>query len=157
MILKPGDLIFYPDDGKWNHRFFSLIQKWGKEMGSLTDKSFTHVAMIASEPDLVVEMSWPHPRFRLFADDTREKIVMRPKCDDVTKLRALYWCYLNTDDNYSFLNMALGEFGIKEGYKVCSGWLNKAFRVAGYPLWNVKDKMVSPNELFCSDKLEFVE
>jgi len=156
MDVKPGDLIFYPDDGNWKHAVFGWLQKIGGEIGSWSGKPITHVAMISTEPDLIVEMKWPRPKFRLYADDLREKIVMRPKCDNVTKMRAIYWCYFNIEAHYSFLEMLLGKFGFTSAYKVCSGWVDRAYDEAGYPLVNVKDKLVSPCELIGSEFLEKV-
>lgn len=156
-MLKPGDLIFYPDDGYWKHSIFTWFQKIGGEMGGCKDTSYTHVAMISTEPDLVVEMKWPRPKFRLFVDDMREKIIMRPKCSDEFKLRALYWCYFNIDSNYSFLNMILGKLGLTKAYKVCSAWIDESYKEGGFPLTSMSDKLVSPNELFSSDKMERIE
>lgn len=119
--------------------------------------SFTHVAMISTEPDLVVEMRWPSPKFRLFADDLRKKVIMRPKCPNDVKIKAIYWCYFNIDAEYSFWNMLLGRFGWAQGYKVCSGWIDMAFKEAGFLLSSESDKLVSPNELYSSDKLIKVE
>ena len=155
-MIKPGDLIFYPDDGVWKHRIFSWMQKVGKEMGDVTDISLTHVAMVSSESDLIIEMKWPRPRFRFFASDTREKIVMRPRCEDAIKLRAIYWCYFHIDLHYSFLSMVKGEFGIKDCYKVCSGWINKGYKDSGFSFIDGEHKLVSPNELFSSKKLDRV-
>jgi hypothetical protein len=158
MDYKPGDLIFYPDDGALGHHLFALLQRWFGEMGSVKvgDREMTHVAMISTEPDLIVEMRWPQPRFRFFADDTREKIIMRPKLDEKTKMRAVYWCYLNVDTHYSFWQMLLGRFGICQTWKVCSGWVDTAYRESGVCLTDENDKLVSPNELYSSDKLERV-
>ena len=153
MGVLPGDLIFYPDDGYWKHTIFAWLQKKTGELGKITGTPYTHVAMIANDPDLVVEMKWPRPAFRFFADDTREKIILRPKCDDKIKLRAIYWCYFNVDTSYSPLNMALGFFKLAQAYKMCSGFVDRAYREAGFSLTPESDKCVSPNELASSDKL----
>jgi hypothetical protein len=160
MSVQPGDLIFYVDTGdSWKHSIFSWLQKIGGEMGGLREgpMSFTHVAMISTEPDLIVELKWPRPKFRLFADDMRKKVIMRPKCPNDVKIRAIYWCYFNIDTKYSFLSMLLGKFGLQKAYKVCSGWLDMAYKEAGYSLSKDGDKLVSPNELYSSDKLIKVE
>jgi len=138
------------------HRIFALLQRWFGEMGSIKpgDREMTHVAMISTEPDLIVEMRWPRPRFRLFVDDTREKIIMRPKADVATITRAVYWCYFNIDTHYSFWQMLLGRFGLCRTYKVCSGWVDEAYRQAGFGLSSPTDTLVSPNELFSSELLE---
>jgi hypothetical protein len=157
MDLKPGDLIFYPDDGTWKHHIFALLQDWTNQRGCITGNTidFTHVAMISNDPTLIVQMVWPKPDFLLFADDQRQKVIMRPQCDDIIKQRAISWCYLNIDVGYSMLNMAAGEFGIQRAYKCCSGWLTKAYFEAGFKfLENQKeDDIVSPDELSCSPKL----
>jgi uncharacterized protein YycO len=151
--LQPGDLIFYPDDGYWRHSIFAWLQKKTGELGTIKDPVYTHVAMISSEPDLIVEMKWPRPAFRFFADDTREKIILRPKCDDKIKLRAIYWCYFNIDAHYSFWNMLFGKMNLTTAYKVCSGFVDTAYKEAGFSLTPMSDKCVSPNELASSDKL----
>jgi hypothetical protein len=157
MELQPGDLIFYPDDGTMKHHIFALLQQWTNQRGCITGKmtDFTHVAMISNDTSLLVQMVWPKPDFLLFADDTREKVIMRPQCSDVVKQRAISWCYLNIDVGYSMLNMAAGEFGIHRAFKCCSGWLDKAYHKSGFDfLPNYReDKLVSPDEMYCSTKL----
>lgn len=156
MNVKPGDLIFYPVDGDWKHKIFAWLQKAGGQLGSYHGKPITHVAMIATEPDLVIEMKWPRPKLRLFADDMRDKIIMRPKCDEILKTRSVYWCYLNMEQHYSFIEMILGRFGILNCHRVCSAWVANAYKEAGYPLRSDDDHLISPNELIMSDKLELV-
>ena len=152
--LKPGDILLYPDDGVWKHHIFAVLQEKFGELGNVKSPIYTHAAMVATETDLVVEMKWPRPKFRFFADDTRERHIFRPKCDDKFKIRALYWCYLNINDHYSFVNMVLGYMKLAQAHKVCSGWVDTSFKEAGYPLFSVDEKLVSPNELASSDKLE---
>lgn len=156
MNVKPGDLIFYPVDENWKHKVFAWLQKVGGQLGSYKGPTITHVAMVASEPDLVIEMKWPRPKFRLFVDDIRDKIISRPKCDDVFKTRSIYWCYFNIEEHYSFLEMALGQFGLINCNRVCSAWVAKAYKEAGFPLLSGNDHLISPNELIMSDKLEIV-
>jgi hypothetical protein len=50
--------------------------------------------------------------------------------------------------------MVLGKFGLKDCHRVCSGWIEGAYAKAGFPLWPVKDKLVSPTELVTSERLE---
>lgn len=155
---KPGDIIFFPDDGTWKRHLFTLMQKWGKQMGKMDmETSMTHVGMISTEPDLMIDMTWPRPRFSFFADDTRKKIVMRPKCDDAIKLRAIYWFYFNIGNHYSFWDMLVGISGITKSFKFCSGMVDRAYKEAGFPLTPMCEWVVSPNELVSSDKLEFIE
>jgi len=154
--VKPGDIILYPDSGAWKHHIFALLQEKFGELGNIKEPIYTHVAMIANDPDLVVEMKWPRPRFRFFADDVREKVIMRPKVDQKVITRAIYWCYMNIDTNYSFLNMILGKMGVTKSYKVCSGWIDTAFKEAGSPLTSTDDVLISPNELASSHLLERV-
>lgn len=154
--LKPGDLIFYPNDGNWKHEIFVWLQKLGGQMGSYRGKPITHVGMISTEPDLIIEMKWPRPKFRLFADDMREKIILRPRCDEVFTMRAIYWCYFNMEEHYSFFEMVLGRMGITNCQRVCSAWIAKAFQSSGFPLKSDSDHLISPNELITSDKLELV-
>lgn len=155
--LRPGDIIFYPNDGSWRRNIFALMQEWAGEMGKMTkETSFTHVGMVSTEPDLMIDMKWPRPRFSFIADDQRKRIVMRPRCDDKFKLRAIYWFYFNMDTHYSFLDMLLGNFGITRSYKFCSGMVDRAYKEAGFDLTR-KDWIVSPNELASSDKLDFIE
>jgi len=153
MELKPGDILLYPDDGLWKHHFFAVLQKLFGELGSVKSPIYTHAAMISTEPDLVVEMVWPRPRFRMLVDDTRAYQVFRPACDDKFKIRALYWCYMNINDHYSFLNMLLGYLKIAQSYKVCSTWVDAAFKEAGFPLSPSTETLASPNELASSEKL----
>jgi len=156
--LKAGDIIFYPNDGSWQRTIFAKMQEWANEMGSLSkDVSFTHVGMVSTEPDLMIDMKWPRPRFSFIADDQRRRIVMRPKCDEMYKLRAIYWFYFNMDKHYSFWDMILGNFGITKAYKFCSGMVDRAYKEAGFPLTGMMDWLVSPNELASSDKIEFIE
>ena len=155
-VLKPGDLIFYPDDGAWRHNFFAWLQKIGGEMGKIEPPGYTHVAMVSSEPDLIVQMKWPRPSFEFFADDMRPKVIYRPMCTDEVKMRAIYWCYMNINDHYSFLNMILGKFGVMQCHKVCSGWIDTAYKMAGFPLTPETDKMTSPNELASSGVIDYV-
>lgn len=149
--------MFYPDSGKWRNSIFAKIQEWAGEMGQVTGKGYTHVAIVATPQDLAVDMKWPRPAFRFFADDLREKVIRRPNCDEATKMRAIYWCYMHIDKRYSFIDMILGKFGIVRSYKVCSAWVDRAFKEAGFPLTDVNDRLVSPNELFSSDKLSTVD
>jgi hypothetical protein len=153
MNIAPGDLIFYPDDGNWRHHFFAWIQKIGGELGTYTGTPITHVAMISTEPDLIIEMAWPRPRFRFFADDTRAKIIMRPDCDEIYKMRAIYNCYLDIAESYSFFDMVLGKFGFTKAHKVCSAWIDAAYKEAGFNLTPVSDNLVSPNEMISSSNL----
>jgi uncharacterized protein YycO len=155
-ILKPGDLIFYPDDGNWKHRIFSWLQKIGGEMGKMTYPGYTHVAMVSTEPDLAVEMVWPRPRFRFIADDIRAKVIYRPMCGDIIKTRAISWCYLNIGEHYSFIDMVLGRMGLLHCHQVCSGWVDEAYKKAGFPLTSVKETLVSPNELASSGVIDYV-
>jgi hypothetical protein len=155
MNIQPGDLIFYPVDGDWKHKIFAWMQKVGGQLGGYNGPTITHVAMVASEPDLVIEMKWPRPKLRLFADDMRDKIILRPKCDEVVIVRSIYWCYLNMDEHYSFFEMVLGRFGIANCHRVCSAWIAKSYQEAGFPL-RTDDHLISPNELIMSDKLELV-
>lgn len=158
MELKPGDIIFYPNDGAWKHNIFAKIQSWAKEMGKMSpDTSMTHVGMVSTEPDLMIDMRWPRPTFRFIADDMRKKIVMRAKCDDIIKIRAIYWFYFHIGEHYSFIDMFLGNFGITKAYKFCSGMVDRAYKEAGFPLTPSCDWIVSPNELISSDKLDFIE
>lgn len=152
--LRPGDILLYPDDGQWRHHFFALIQKWFKELGGVEQPIYTHAAMISTEPDLVVEMVWPRPRFRLIADDTRPYHVFRPQTEDKFKTRALYWCYMNINDHYSFWNMLLGYLKLTTAYKVCSAWVDSGYKEAGFPLTDAADLCVSPNELASSKLLQ---
>lgn len=154
--LKPGDLIFYPDDGAWKHRFFSWLQRLGGEMGKVQYPGYTHVAMISTEPDLIVQMHWPRPGFEFVADDMRPKVIYRPMCSDAVKMRAIYWCYMNIGDHYSFFNMLMGKLGLAKCYKVCSGWVDTAYKEAGFPLTPESDKLVSPNELASSGVIDYV-
>ena len=152
--LMPGDIVFYPDSGKWRNRIFTLLQDWGGQMGKMSRKnSITHVGIVSTETDLMMDMRWPRPNFRFIADDMRPKIVMRPGCDDVTKTRAIYWCYLHINDRYSFWDMLLGAFGLIHVHTVCSAWVATAYKEAGFALVEMGDKLVSPNELVSSDKL----
>lgn len=156
--LKPGDIIFYPDSGHWQNRIFTLLQEWGGQMGKMSrETSMTHVGMISTEPDLIIDMKWPRPTFRFIADDMRTKIVMRPKCDETTKIRAIYWAYFHINDRYSFWKMLLGQFGVAHVHQVCSAWVASAYKEAGFALVDVGDKLVSPNELVSSDKMDFIE
>lgn len=156
--LRPGDIVFYPDSGHWRNRLFTLLQLWGGQMGKMTlETSMTHVGMIASEPDLIIDMKWPRPTFRFVADDMRTKIVMRPRCDEITKMRAIYWAYFHINDHYSFWQMLLGQFGFVHVHKVCSAWVATAFAEAGFSLVPDGDRLVSPNELVSSDKMDFIE
>lgn len=156
--LKAGDIVFYPDTGKWQNRIFTLMQEWGDQMGKMSrETSMTHVGMISTEPDLIIDMKWPRPTFRFIADDTRKKIVMRPKCDDTLKLRAIYWFYFNIGHHYSFWDMLTGVTGINRSFKFCSGMVDRAYKEAGFPLTPTCEWVVSPNELVSSDKLEFIE
>lgn len=150
MNVKPGDIVFYPDDGNWKHSIFAKLQEWGGELGSWAGKPITHVGMISTEPDLMIDMKWPRPRFSFFADDVREKIVMRPACDEAIRLRAIYWCYFHINEHYSFADMVLGKFGAVHSYKICSGWVSAAYKEAGFPLVRFDDKLVSPHELISS-------
>ena len=156
--LKPGDIIFYPDDGEWKHHIFALMQKWAGEMGKLDGTvTFTHVGMVSTEPDLMIDMKWPRPRFSFIADDQRKRIVMRPRCGEDIKTRAIYWFYFNIDTRYSFLDMVLGNLGLLRSYKFCSGMVDRAFKEAGFAITPMDDRIVSPNELASSDKLDFIE
>lgn len=158
MTLKPGDIVFFPDDGSLKRTIFTKFQVWANEMGKMSkETSMTHVGLISTEPDLMIDMRWPSPKFSFFADDQRKKVVMRPKCSDDVKTRAIYWFYFNIDTHYSFWDMALGNFGITKAYKFCSGMVDKAYKEAGFPLTGTSDWIVSPNELVSSDKLEFIE
>jgi len=158
MNVQPGDLIFYPDDGTFRHHIFAVMQEKLGELGLVkAPPYYTHAAMIANDPDLVVEMVWPRPQFRLFADDTRTKIVMRPKVDPKLIQRAIFWTYLNIDDHYSFLNMALAQVKFAKAYKCCSGWLDTAFKAVGAPLTSTGDDLISPCELASSKLLMKVE
>jgi len=156
-ILKPGDIVFYPDTGKFKHKIFTWLQKLGNEMGDMEELSFTHVGMISTEPDLMIEMKWPRPSFSFFGDDMRPKVIMRPKCGDEYKIRAIYWCYFNINERYSFLNMLFGKFGLTKAHKVCSAWVDMAYKMAGYPLTCESDSLVSPNELASSGSLEIIQ
>lgn len=157
-ILKPGDIIFYPNDGIWKHNIFAKLQEWANEMGKMSkETSMTHVGMVSTESDLMIDMKWPRPRFSFIAADQRKRIVMRPRCGDDIKLRAIYWFYFNIDTRYSFLDMFLGNFGITKAYKFCSGMVDKAYKEAGFPLTKTEDWIISPNELISSDKLDFIE
>jgi hypothetical protein len=153
MNLEPGDLLFYPDDGKWKHAIFAKAQEWAGEMGEVKSPGMTHVALVAFPSDLGVDMKWPKPAFRFMADDSRPKRIMRPGCDERTKLRAIYWCYMNIGEHYSFVDMLLGKMGLVRCYKVCSAWVDRAYKEAGFPLTSESDKLVSPNELFSSKRL----
>lgn len=156
--LKPGDIIFYPNDGTWKRNIFAKLQEWAGEMGEMSrDTSMTHVGMVSTEPDLMIDMKWPRPHFSFIADDQRKRIVMRPRCGEDIKTRAIYWFYFNIDKHYSFLDMALGNLGYAKSYKFCSGMVDRAFKEAGFPLTAVDDHIVSPNELVSSDKMDFVE
>jgi len=154
--LRPGDLIFYPDmNDNWRRHIFALLQEKFGELGDWKGAIFTHVAMISTEPDLIVEMVWPRPRFRLFVDDQRPKFIMRPKVDQKQIMRAIYWCYMNINDHYDFVNMLFGYLKIVQSYKVCSTWVDNAFKEAGVPLTR-SDKLISPCELASSNLLELV-
>lgn len=155
--LKPGDIIFYPDDGSLRRTMFTKLQMMAGEMGKMSkETSMTHVGMVSTEPDLMIDMKWPRPHFSFIADDQRKRIVMRPRCGDEFKMRAIYWFYFNIGTHYSFLDMLLGNFGIVKSYKFCSGMVDRAYREAGFPL-TANDWVVSPNELISSDKLDFIE
>lgn len=152
MNYQPGDIIFYPNTGQLKYAVFAKLQEWANEMGSAPAPGFTHVGMISTEPDLMIDMRWPRPKFSFIADDMRPKVVMRPLCERDTKLRAVYWFYFNIGEHYSFWDMFLGNFGATRSYKFCSGMVDRAYREAGYPLTK-KDWIVSPNELYSSEKL----
>jgi uncharacterized protein YycO len=154
--LRPGDLIFYPDmNDNWKHHIFAVLQEKFKEVGDWKGPILTHAAMISTEPDLIVEMVWPRPRFRFFADDQRPKIIMRPKVDQKAIMRAIYWCYMNINDHYDMVNMLFGYLKVAQAYKVCSGWIDTAFKEAGSPLTD-PEKLISPCELASSKFLEVV-
>jgi len=158
MELKAGDIIFYPDDGTWKRTIFTRLQEWFGQMGKMSRAtSMTHVGMVSTEPDLMIDMKWPRPHFSFIAGDQRKRIVMRPRCDDVFKTRAIYWFYFNIGERYSFWDMALGNLGVTMSYKFCSGMVDRAFKEAGFPLTPVDDHIVSPNELVSSDKMDFIE
>lgn len=157
MIYQPGDIIFYPTDGSWKRNIFAKLQQWGNEMGDVKGPGFTHVGMVASDPDLMIDMKWPRPRFSFLVDDQRPKIVMRPSCEREFKLRAIYWCYFHINDHYSFWEMLWGNFGAVKSYKFCSGWVDRAYKEAGFALTPTCDWVVSPNELASSEKLVIVK
>lgn len=153
MQFQPGDIIFYPTTGEFKHDVFAKLQRWAGEMGDVKGPGFTHVGMISTEPDLIIDMKWPRPSFRFVVDDMRPKLVMRATCPHDFKLRAIYWAYFHINDHYSFWEMLWGNVGAMKAYKFCSGWVDRAYKEAGFPLTKMTDWIVSPNELASSKKL----
>lgn len=145
MNPQPGDVIFYVADSK---NLIARLQRLTGQAGS-SGLEFSHVAMVSNDPDLIIEMTFPRPRFRYFADDTRNKLILRPSCAPTIKQRAIQWMYLHVDSFYSLPQMVLGSLGLCRATRICSGWVNTAYSEAGYPLADLQ-ALVSPDELYAS-------
>ena len=161
MEPKAGDLSFIPCDGSAVSRLISRMEQEFNETGGAQGLQMVHVGIIGRNADTIIQMTHPRCEEIPLAQETRTKVIMRPKCSDDVKEKAVSIALAKLGMDYNVGEYLMSHLGlIQNPERFCSAFAFDCYKQSGFtfslPKNGKGDTMVSPDELFMSPDLEKV-
>ena len=155
--LQPGDILLFRIDK--TSPIHDRIIAFGEKLlnKQFSKRKYCHVAMIDTDPTLMLEAVWPktHARTIITRGNTIE--VYRVKnATKKQKQQALKWAHDNLNVWYNVGKLLFGLFPRKHEV-ICSTYVAGAWKSAGIILGDLEEKIFSPDELAASTLLKRVQ